>query len=163
MNPTILISACLLGEKCRYDGTAKEVPHLKELLKDCRLVPFCPEKLGGLDTPRLPAEIQGGDGTGILAGAAYVRNQSGQDLTAEFLRGAQMTLAMAELHRPCIVVAKSKSPSCGSGWIYDGSFTGLLKTGDGVTTALLRQAGFVVCSETDLLSRPNQILGENND
>jgi uncharacterized protein YbbK (DUF523 family) len=163
MNKTILISACLLGVKCRYDGTAKEVPHLKELLKGYRLVPFCPETLGGLVIPRLPAEIQGGDGAHVLAGVAYVRNQSGQDLTAEFVQGARMTLAMAELHQPGIVVAKAKSPSCGSGQIYDGSFTGKLNTGDGVTTALLCQAGFIVCSETDLASHPNQILGENND
>jgi uncharacterized protein YbbK (DUF523 family) len=158
MNQTILISACLLGEKCRYDGTAKDIPHLRELLESYRLVPFCPETLGGLSIPRLPAEIQGGDGEQVLNGAAQVTNQNGQDLTVYFLQGAHMTLEMAERHQPVLVVAKAKSPSCGVGQIYNGSFSGKLKVGDGVTVALLRKAGFTVCSETDLMANPNQIL-----
>lgn len=147
MNKTIMISACLLGVKCRYDGTAKDVPYIKELLQDCRLIPFCPETLGGLTIPRLPAEIRGGDGARVLAGTARVWNKNGQDVTAEFIQGARMTLALAELHRPDRVVTKAKSPSCGAGQIYDGSFTGKLIKGDGVTIALLRQAGFGVCTE----------------
>ena len=160
---TILISACLLGDKCRYDGTGKEVPGLKELLKDWRLIPFCPETLGGLIIPRLPAEIRGGAGAQVLSGEALVLDQSGQDLTAEFIRGAQMTLAMAERYQPDVVVVKAKSPSCGAGQIYDGGFTGKLKDGDGVTVALLRQAGFAVYTESEFLVDPDQILGRKND
>jgi len=161
MTPNILISACLLGLNCRYDGTAKETPELNVLLQDYRVVPFCPELFGGLIAPRLPAEIRTGDGAGVLYGMARVQNQNGQDLTPEFIRGAQATLALVKLNQPCLIVAKANSPSCGAGKIYDGSFTGGLKNGDGVTTALLRQAGFAVYTETDLLSNPAQILGKN--
>lgn len=161
MIPTILISACLLGINCRYDGTAKETPGLKALLQDFRVVPFCPELLGGLIAPRPPAEIRAGDGAGVLSGLARVYNQNGQDLTTEFIRGARATLDLVKLNQPCLVVAKANSPSCGAGKIYDGSFTGRLKNGDGVTTALLRQAGFMVYSETDLLTNPEQILTKN--
>jgi uncharacterized protein YbbK (DUF523 family) len=163
MNSTILISACLLGINCRYDGTAKEAPELKKLLADYRLIPFCPETLGGLTVPRLPSEIQCGDGGQVLSGSARVRDRNGRDLTAEFIAGARMTLALAELHHPMLVVAKAKSPSCGAGQIYDGSFTGKLQHGDGVTIAMLRQAGYTVCSEKDFLENPDQILGEKND
>lgn len=158
-----MVSACLLGIPCRYDGTAKEVPGLKEQLDDYRLIPFCPETLGGLTIPRFPAEIEDGDGSQVLSGTAQVRNQNGEDVTAEFIQGARMTLAMAKLNQPSMIVAKAKSPSCGTGQIYDGSFTGKLKNGDGVTGALLRQNGFRVYSEVDLLMNPGQILEKNND
>lgn len=150
-----------MGVPCRYDGSAEEVPDIKQLLKNYTLVPFCPEALAGLVTPRPPAEIWGGDGVQVLAGTARVRNQNGQDVTAEFLQGARLTLELAELHQPVLVVAKTKSPSCGSGQVYDGSFRGKLIAGDGVTVALLRQGGFAVCSEMDLLIGENKFWEEN--
>ena len=162
MTKTILVSACLMGTPCRYDGTANEVPGLMEMLKNYQAVSFCPETLAGLAVPLPPAEIRGGDGVQVLAGTAQVRNQMGQDLTAEFLKGARLALELARLHKPVMVLAKAKSPSCGVGRIYDGNFHGKLIRGDGVTVALLRQAGFAVFSEEDFMERTGQILGEKN-
>ena len=160
MKPTILISACLMGINCRYDGTTKTIPELS-CLTDYFLVPFCPETMGGLIVPRLPAEIQNGDGFGVLSGSAKVINQQGLDLSAEFIRGAYCSLELAKLKQPEIIVVKSKSPSCGTIEVYDGSFSGVLKAGAGVTTALLRQAGFMVYSELEFMNALDHILGKN--
>ena len=150
---TVMVSACLLGLKCRYDGTAKEVPELLPFLTGYRLLPFCPEQLGGLVTPRPPAEIQNGDGTSVLQGKARVVNRAGQDYTAEFVRGAEAVWRLVEQVKPELVVLKSKSPSCGVGWIYDGSFSGKLRAGYGVTAAKLYQAGIMIVTETELISK----------
>lgn len=148
----VMISACLLGVKCRFDGTGREIPELLTALGDYELVPFCPEVSGGLTISRPPAEIQGSDGTGVLNGTAQVINKNGYDCTPEFKRGATAVLEMVKKIKPQFVVLKAKSPSCGVGKIYDGSFSGKLKDGDGVTTALLRGAGIIVYSETDILA-----------
>jgi Uncharacterized conserved protein len=147
-----MVSGCLLGIKCRFDGTARENPELLSALKGYQLVPFCPEASAGLTIPRLPVEIQDGDGSAVLSGTARVVNQAGCDCTMELKKGACKVLAMAEKLQPDFVVLKAKSPSCGVGRIYDGSFSGKLKDGDGVTTALLRHAGVAVYSESDILS-----------
>jgi uncharacterized protein YbbK (DUF523 family) len=148
--PVIMVSACLLGEACRYDGSAKPFPGLTAGLSDFELASFCPEKLGNLPIPRPPAEIQNGDGAAVLAGKAKVVDRSGSDCTAAFVTGAQKTLEMAQKIQPVLVVGKTKSPSCGVGRVYDGSFSGTLLNGDGVTTALLREAGLAVCDEEGL-------------
>jgi uncharacterized protein YbbK (DUF523 family) len=148
----IMISACLLGVKCRFDGTSREIPELLTALGDYELVSFCPEMSEELTIPRPPAEIQGSDGTGVLNGTARVINKNGYDCTPEFMRGAAAVLKMVKRIQPQFVVLKAKSPSCGVGKIYDGSFSGKLKDGDGVTTALLRGAGIIVYSETDILA-----------
>ena len=131
---TWLVSRCLLGEPCRYDGRAKGNDRVLTLVAEgkIRVVPVCPECDGGLTTPRTPSEIQGGDGADVLRGAARV-------LAVETARreGAQGALL------------KAKSPSCGIGRIYDGSFTGTLREGDGVAAAALRAAGLPIHSETD--------------
>lgn len=136
------VSACLCGHKVRYDGGAcagSDLP--KETL-----LAVCPEVLGGLPTPRAPAEIVGGDGADVWAGRARVVSHTGEDLTAAFKQGALAALQRLQAAHITCVYLKSKSPSCGQGQIYDGSFQGILKTGNGVTTALLLQHGIAVIS-----------------
>lgn len=147
---TLMVSSCLLGIPCRYDGQSKAIPELIKLLDKYHLVPFCPESLGGLSIPRLPAEIQNGDGSTVLSGISRVINKENQDYTREFVKGAQATLEMAKQIKPEFIVLKANSPSCGVGRIYSGGFNGILKQGDGVTAALLRNAGEKVISESDL-------------
>ena len=129
----ILVSRCLLGEPCRYDGRSVPVPQLEKLRQAGHvLIPVCPEVLGGLPTPRSPAERQP-DGR--------VVNRAGEDVTAAYLEGAGRTLALA-LEAGCtLAVLKAKSPSCGCHEIYDGSFTGRLVPGQGVAARLLEESG----------------------
>lgn len=136
----ILISACLLGCACRYDGKSKPHPLAQELARRGLAVPVCPEQLGGLSTPRTPSERQG----------QRVVMQSGRDVTAEYRRGAEEALAIARLYGCQIAVLKERSPSCGHGEIYDGTFAGRLTDGDGVTAELLWENGITVYGESDL-------------
>ena len=138
----ILVSRCLLGEPCRYDGRSVPVPELEKLRQAGHvLIPVCPEVLGGLPTPRSPAERQP-DGR--------VVNRAGEDVTAAYLEGAGRTLALA-LEAGCtLAVLKAKSPSCGCRGIYDGSFTGRLVPGQGVAARLLEESGVRVVDETEL-------------
>lgn len=138
----ILVSSCLLGTACRYDGGAKAKEELLALLKDGKhtFVPVCPEQLGGLMTPRPPAERQG----------KRVVNSEGADVTEAFQRGAEEALRLAKLYGCTAAVLKEHSPSCGSGKIYDGSFCGVLTDGDGMTAALLKQNGIPVIGESEL-------------
>jgi uncharacterized protein YbbK (DUF523 family) len=162
MKPVIMVSACLLGVKCRYDGGAKVLPDLREKLKNCTIIAFCPELSGGLVAPRPPAEIAGGDGAAVLAGQARVKNQEGLDVTPEFVQGAEKILEKARIEHPKFLLFKANSPSCGAGQIYDGSFTGKFRPGDGVTVALLRQNGFTnIFTELDFEDHLGQILEAN--
>ncbi len=140
----ILVSACLLGVNCRYDGGNSRNENAIKHHQTDELVPVCPEEAGGLPTPRPPVEIVGGDGNDVLDGKAKVMTADGEDKTEEFLKGAQHALALAQSQRATCVIFKSKSPSCGCGTIYDGSFSGTLISGDGVTTALLKRHGIEV-------------------
>jgi uncharacterized protein YbbK (DUF523 family) len=147
----ILVSACLLGERVRYDGGDKASLHpvLQRWAAEGRLVPVCPEVAGGLSIPRPPAEIQGpGGGGAVLAGTVPIRTVQGQDVTAAFVAGARTALAAAESHGIRIAILKENSPSCGSSYIHDGSFAGVRIAGMGATTALLRAAGIEVFPET---------------
>jgi uncharacterized protein YbbK (DUF523 family) len=146
----VMVSACLLGNKCRYDGTAKPDLELIAALTDFEVIAACPECLGNLPVPRLPAEIQNGVGAQVLAGEAIVLNRQGDDYTSQFCAGAQRTLQLYREEQPELVIFKARSPSCGVGWIYDGSFSGKLRPGDGVTAALLRENGAVLVTEADL-------------
>lgn len=140
------VSACLCGKPCRYDGLSKGVePFLSGDQVGWQL--FCPEQAGGLTTPRIAAEIVGGTGYDVLNGRAKVVTRTGVDVTQAFLIGAYQTLAQLKNCQSKQVVLKQKSPSCGSGQIYDGSFTGTLRQGDGVTTALLRVHGYEIFDE----------------
>ncbi len=143
----LLVSACLVGIPCRYDGGSWPIPRLQALAAKGRVLPLCPEVLGGLPTPRPPAEIQGGDGDDVLEGRARVVNVEGRDVTAEFLAGAREALRLARRWGIKRAVLKSCSPSCGVGKIYDGSFSGRLRDGYGVTAALLRREGIALSSE----------------
>ncbi len=142
----ILISACLLGVNCRYDGgNSRDKDAIKRHQHD-ELVPVCPEEAGGLPTPRPAVEIVGGDGNDVLDGKARVLTAEGVDKTEEFLKGAQIALEVAQSTGATSVLLKSKSPSCGCGEIYDGTFSKTLVSGDGVTTALLKRHGIEVIS-----------------
>lgn len=139
-----IVSACLIGEKCRYDGGACTNEELKKLLKQGKLKAVCPEVMAGLKTPRSPLEIVGGDGKDVLEGKAKVMSKDGKDVTEQFIRGAEMALKEAKLCGAKKAYLQSRSPSCGCGKIYDGSFRGVFKTGDGVAAALLKKNGIKI-------------------
>lgn len=136
----ILISACLLGTPCRYDGASRGDPRIAALLERHQLVPVCPEQLGGLPTPRPPAERQG----------SRVVSREGSDVTAAYRQGAEASLALCKLFGCQAAVLKERSPSCGRGEIYDGTFTGTLIPGNGVTAELLASHGILIYGESRL-------------
>jgi len=137
----VLISACLLGQCCRYDGQTKEYPSIAPLIvaEGIQLIPVCPEQMGGLATPREPAEQS--DGRVVTA--------TGTDVTRQYNSGAGQVLRLAKLFHCRWAVLKEKSPSCGCGRIYDGTFSRHLVAGDGVTAHLLQQSGLHIVGETD--------------
>lgn len=142
MKKKAIISACLLGVNCKYDGgnnclTQEKLNKLKE---EYELVPVCPEAYGGLTTPRAPSERIDGK----------VISKLGTDVTAEYERGAQAALYLAQLFGAELAILKENSPSCGSGTIYDGSFSGVLTEGDGVTAQLLKKHGITVIGESKI-------------
>ena len=139
----VLISACLLGVACRYDGRSVENAGAIKLLGRHNCIPVCAEILGGLPTPRLPCESVGGK----------IIRSDGADMTEQYVRGANEVLRLARLYGCSVAVLKERSPSCGGGKIYDGSFRGLLTDGDGVTAALLKAHGIKVIGEAQLEER----------
>ena len=136
----ILVSACLLGARCRYDGASKEHLAACELARSHELVPVCPEQLGGLATPRPPAERQG----------ERVVTNAGVDVTEQYLRGAEETLRLCQMLGCDAAVLKERSPSCGCGEIYDGTHSKTLIAGNGVTAELLAAHGISVYGESHL-------------
>jgi uncharacterized protein YbbK (DUF523 family) len=134
----IIISACLLGVPCRYDGAARPLRSFPEELAGRALLPVCPEELGGLPTPRPPAEITAGDGESVLDGSARLVREDGIDVTAEFLRGAEAAVSLARRGGAELAVLRAGSPSCGAGSTHVG---GRRVPGAGVTAAALRRAG----------------------
>jgi uncharacterized protein YbbK (DUF523 family) len=149
----ILISACLCGIDCKYDGGSNRHPLFVEMLRAGKVIPVCPEQLGGLTTPREPAEICGGAGEQVLSGQARVINRLGCDVSAAFLRGAEQTLKIAQAVNPSLIILKSRSPSCGVGRVYDGSFSSRFKSGNGVTAALLKAHGFDIIDDEAYLKQ----------
>jgi uncharacterized protein YbbK (DUF523 family) len=139
-----IASACLIGKKCRYDGEAREDPEIKKLYIDGKVKPVCPECLAGLKVPRCPSEIISGDGKDVLEGRAKVIGQDRSDRTKEFIEGAEKTLEAARSCSAVMAYMKAKSPSCGLTRIYDGTFSGRIKEGCGVTSALLLENGIKV-------------------
>ncbi|MFJ9842243.1 DUF523 domain-containing protein [Kitasatospora sp. NPDC101155] len=137
----IVVSACLAGVPCRYDGRARTSAEAVRLVEEGRAVVVCPEGAGGLPTPRPAAEIVGGDGADVLDARARVVDTTGADRTEEFVSGARAALAAAEAAGARRALLMARSPSCGCGRVHDGTFTGELRPGDGVTAALLRRAG----------------------
>lgn len=147
----ILVSACLAGLNVRYDSKNCLYEKIRELMEEKKAVSVCPEVLGGLSIPREPAEIIGGDGEDVLDGKARVVNISGQDVTAEFLKGAYAALEKSTEVGASLIILKESSPSCGSSMIHDGQFSGRKIAGNGVTSALLKRNGFNVMSEVQFL------------
>ncbi len=141
-----LVSACLIGVNCNFEGKNWLNPKLLEEFEKGGLFPVCPEVLGGLPVPRTPAEIQNGDGTDVLNGNAKVVNEKGANVTEQFVRGAQETLRIAKAIGAKEALLIEKSPSCGCGRIFDGSFSEKFVEGDGVTAALLKKNGIKVTS-----------------
>lgn len=158
----ILVSACLLGIDCKYSGGSNLTQKVLELMKEHSLIPVCPEQLGGLTTPRRPSEIKEGDGSAVLAGKAKVMNNLGEDVTRQFIKGAEETLKLAKLYDCSAAILKARSPSCGCGTIYDGSFSGRIKEGSGVAAQLLQDAGIAVMTGEDFEEKLSQKGQENS-
>lgn len=140
----VFVSACLLGEHCRYDGKIEPSQEIEELFECCLemgilMIPVCPEVLGKLPVPREPAELRGG----------RVITKSGSDVTKKFFLGARRVRIMADLFGVRMAIFRQKSPSCGAGLVYDGTFSGRLIEGDGITTARLKLQGVEVVSAED--------------
>ncbi|MBF2518154.1 DUF523 domain-containing protein [Listeria marthii] len=143
----IAVSACLAGIACRYDGKDKEITKIKQMVENGEAIPFCPEIIGGLPTPRFPAEIVGGDGEDVWLGRAKVMDNQGTDVTEEYKYGASITVAKMNELGITQIIMKEKSPSCGSCAIYDGTFSGKIKDGTGVAAALFQMNGIKIISE----------------
>ncbi len=154
----VLVSACLAGRACRFDGGASspigrvggEELAVGRLVAEGRAILVCPEVDGGLGTPRPPAEIVGGDGLDVLEGRARVVTIDGSDVTDAYLAGAERALAAARAAGATSAILKARSPSCGRGQIYDGSFTRSAVAGDGVTAALLQREGITVITDEEI-------------
>ncbi|MBS6645160.1 MAG: DUF523 domain-containing protein [Clostridiaceae bacterium] len=136
----ILVSACLLGVQCRYDGTGAISEEIKKLMEEHTLIPVCPEIMGGLATPRDPAERREG----------RIVTKDGADVTDQYKKGAEETLKLAKLYQCSCAVLKERSPSCGCGRIYDGTFSHNLTDGNGVTAELLLEHGIQVKGESQI-------------
>lgn len=141
-----LVSACLLGVNCNFEGKNWLNRALLEEFKKGELFPVCPEVLGGLPVPRIPAEVQNGDGTDVWQGKAKVVNKKGIDVTEQFLKGAKETLEIAKAVGATEALLAEKSPSCGCSRIFDGTFSGTIIEGYGVTAALLKENGIKLVS-----------------
>ena len=135
----LIVSACLAGFPCRYDGKKAINPAVQQLVKEGKAIPVCPEQLGGLPTPRLPAEMKAGK----------VINSDGNDVTEAFEKGAAVVLEIAKQYGCTDALLKARSPSCGKGRIYDGSFSGILIEGNGKTADLLMRNGITVTTEEE--------------
>lgn len=135
-----IVSACLAGIKCRWDGETRPCEKIVKLVKQGKAIPVCPEQLGGLSTPRIPSEQKGDK--------VFARN--GKEVTAEFQKGAEEALKIAKLVNCDEAILKSKSPSCGSNKIYDGTFSGKLINGDGVFVKILKKNNIKVITEKEI-------------
>ncbi|UDF28169.1 UNVERIFIED_ORG: DUF523 domain-containing protein [Roseateles sp. XES5] len=163
MAGNILISACLAGLPVRYNGSAKPLAHesVARWRAEGRLVTLCPELAGGFQVPRPPAEIENGcDGDDVLDGRARVLEISGEDVSVAYIVGARIALDVARENGCRHALLIDGSPSCGSGFVYDGSFSGARHAGKGVTAALLRRSGIAVYSDREV-DRLVRDLGED--
>lgn len=162
IRPVILVSACLVGCRARYDGTIPEVPDecLARWSAEGLVLPFCPETAGGLPVPRPPAEISGGSGQDVLDGQAGVFTRTGRDVTASFVDGARLALAAVRYFGLRAAVLKEGSPSCGTTRIYDGSFQGRREPGQGVAGALLAAGQVPLFNEHGLDRLETELAGK---
>lgn len=146
----ILVSACLCGINCKYNGGNNLEERVLKLLKEGKAIPVCPEQLGGQSTPRIAHEIVDGTGADVLDGKCRVLGPDGHDdATEEFLKGAKETLKIAKECDAKTAILKARSPSCGYGTIYNGTFSGDKIAGNGVTAELLKRNGLKIYTEED--------------
>lgn len=145
----ILVSGCLCGINCKYDGGNNKNEEILRLFKEKKLIPVCPEQLGGQETPRDGHEIIEGTGKDVLEGKARVKGPKNDDVTEKFIKGAYETLNIAKALNIKCAILKGRSPSCGVGMIYNGKFNGEKREGNGVTAELLIQNGIKVYTEED--------------
>lgn len=143
---SILVSACLLGVNCKYSGGNNLTPQVVKLKGHFHLIPICPEGMGGLPTPRPPAERRGD----------AVINQQGEDVTAQYERGAAEAVKLAKCFSCRAAILKSGSPSCGYGEIYDGTFSGVKVPGNGVAAQRLREEGLMILTEKEISARSDE-------
>ena len=136
----ILVSACLVGENCKYNGDNNKNEKVLEFLKDKEYIKICPEVMGGLPTPRPPSEIKGDK----------VFNIKGENVTKNFILGGKYALEIAKNKKPELIILKAKSPSCGLGQVYDGSFSATLKEGNGIACQMLIDNGFKIITENEI-------------
>ncbi|WP_455539548.1 DUF523 domain-containing protein [Terrisporobacter sp.] len=146
----LIVSACLVGVNCKYNGENNDNNKVKEFLKDKQYVLICPEQLGGLTTPRKPSEINSIGGKEVLKGNSKVISCENKDVTENFIKGAKESLKIAKMFNCKQALLKESSPSCGCNLIYDGSFNGKKISGMGVTAALFNENGIEVFSEKEL-------------
>jgi uncharacterized protein YbbK (DUF523 family) len=142
--PKYVVSACLAGVRCAYDGEHRQLDKVVELVRQGLAVPVCPEQLGGLPTPRPPVEISKG----------RVVDQKGNDLSLNFERGAKEAFKLCSMAGCSRAILKARSPSCGSGCVYDGTFQGQRTSGDGIFAALLKSSGIAVFTDEEADSLP---------
>lgn len=138
-----IVSACLAGEKCRYDGNSNSDIRIKAMVENGTAIPVCPELLGGLPVPRVRCELR------VSSGSREIIGEDGNNYTAAFTRGAILSLEIAEKNGITRAILKSKSPSCGCGFIYDGTFSGKLIKGNGITADLFIKSGIKVFTELE--------------
>ena len=153
-----IISACLIGKNCFYDGSSRSKSEIRNLLDAGEAIALCPEELGGLSTPRSPCEIFAGDAVDVLRGKAYIFNKEGKDVTINIIKGSREFLSIV---RECGVkkaILKARSPCCGRGKIYDGTFTNKLRSGNGIVAELLQRNGIEVITDEEFLRgrKPNR-------
>lgn len=141
----ILVSACLLGINCKYDGNNNKSDTIEKYLEGKQFIIVCPEQLGGLSTPRTPSEIVNNNSDTL-----NVMSKDGKDVTENFIKGAKETLKIAKMYKCTEAILKEGSPSCGSNKIYNGSFSGIKIQGMGITAQILKKSGINILSEKDL-------------
>lgn len=146
----VVVSACLAGVACTHEAQPKTRDWAVKLVAEGRAVLVCPEVAGGLPIPRPAAEIQRGDGADVLDGKARVIDEHGNDVTGYFVDGAAKAKEAARTANATLAILKARSPSCGSGTTYDGTFGGTLRDGDGVAAAMLRREGLDVVSDEEI-------------
>lgn len=145
----IIVSACLAGINCKYNGGNNRIEKIEKMVAKGDAIPVCPEQLGGCQTPRPAVEISGGTGAGLLDRRCFAINKRGEDVSDKLIKGAQEVLKISQLAGAKSAVLKARSPSCGCGEIYDGTFSGKLIKGNGVTSELLTRNGIKVTTEED--------------
>ena len=150
---TYIISACLIGKNCSYDGTSRYKPEIRELVDKGEAIALCPEELGGLKTPRPPSEIFAGSAADVLKGKAFIFNKDGKDITISLVKGCREFLNIAKECQVKRAILKTKSPCCGRDKIYDGTFTAKLRKGNGIAAELLLRNGIEVITDEEFLAK----------